>query len=172
MNGIQPDDRIDRFQIPFTPSLYLGEQLVGYGIDSTVGKLHPIEIGNVTSNILVAVTQGKRGNDLALPLISEMSLVFFDKLGFESAGPISGCIQLKAASRAFHCLGRLAIPAIGRLFIGQVFIQLRCHSGFGELFDQRCQDAILTCEILAFTQGFEGGFHIESWVGHRSSLLY
>ena len=129
MYSVQPDDRIDGFQVSLTPRLQLRKQLVGDSIDGTIGKLDTVEIGNMAADVLVTVTQGKQSQDLAFQFIGEVSLVLLDQLGFEGARPGSGGIQLNAASGAFYGLGRLSVLTVRRFLVGQVFIQLGLHAG-------------------------------------------
>ena len=90
MYSVQPDDRIDGFQVSLTPRLQLRKQLVGDSIGGTIGKLDTVKIGNMAADVLVTVTQGKQSQDLAFQFIGEVSLVLLDQLGFEGARPVAG----------------------------------------------------------------------------------
>ena len=56
---------------------------------------------------------------------------------------------------------RGAILAVGRCLISQVLIQLTRQSGFGDLFNQWCEQAIFTVDRLTGLKGLGKGFNID-----------
>ena len=89
MNGIEPDDGVNRVQVALAPALQLRQKLVGNSVEGTIGEVDIVEVFEVLTDALLAVPVGVERDDFALQIVSQMSLIFLDELGFEGAGTIS-----------------------------------------------------------------------------------
>ena len=100
-----------------------------------------------------------------------MRLVLFNDLRFKGAGAVTRCIELKITCSTFHGLADSAALTVGCFFCRQMPIKLTLHHGFGELFDQWRENTVFAGQVFAVTQGLHGGFNVEGWFGHGSSLF-
>lgn len=119
VNGVKLDDRVNGLQVALPPGLQLGQQLVGDRADCPIGEGQAVQAGNVGTDILVAVAQGKQGKDLALKFVGEMGLVLLDDLRLEGARPVPWGFQFKATSGRLDGLAAGAVLAIGGVFLGK-----------------------------------------------------
>ncbi len=174
VNRIQPEDRIDGIQVAFAPGLQFRQQFVGNGVESTVGDIDAVEVFNVGTNVLVAGAEGEQGQDLAFDLLGQVGLVFLDQLGFKGASAITGCIEFEAASGTFNGFGCAAVFAVRGLALRQVAVQLGLHGGFGQLFNEGREYAVLAGEVFAFAQTGQGGLDIKVrfFGSHKLSSLF
>lgn len=77
-----------------------------------------IQLGDVRTGVLVAVTESEQGYDFTSQFVSKVGLVLLNDLGLEGTGPVSRCVQLKATSRSFHGLATGTVLAVGRVLRG------------------------------------------------------
>lgn len=97
VNGVQPDNRIDRFQIAFLPGFEFRDQFVGDGVDGAVGHVDAIHLLHVVADGLIAHALREHGQHFTLQFVGQMRLILFDQLRFKSASAITRRIELKVA---------------------------------------------------------------------------